>query len=94
MEKKIPHDLSSRIDNQRKTNNNRLPHHFFQTIPAKTKLVCPWLTYNKLMNYNCAQAKKNKPATVTTSVTNRGVLVRYIHQMCVAFDHTLPTNIF
>ena len=71
MEKQILHDLSSRIDRQRETNNNRLPHHFVQSILSETRLVCPWLTYNKLINYQRAQAKKNNPSAVTTSVTNR-----------------------
>ena len=52
MEKDILHNISTQINDIRKTNKNRLPHKFVENMIDKTIGLCPWLTYNKVINYN------------------------------------------
>ena len=83
IENNVLQELSSRIDCTRNdTANKRLPHGFVNNMIDETKLVCPWLTYNKLMNYNRYQAKKNK-LKEASDTNNRCVLVYYRHIECL-----------
>ena len=77
MEKNVLQELSSRIDSTRIANSNkRLPHRFVHNMIDEIKTACPWVTYDKLMNYNRYQAKKNKPKQ-TSDTNNRCVLAHY-----------------
>ena len=55
MEKEIFHNISTKVNSARKANNNRLPHKYVENVVNETKLLCPWLTYNKVINYTRAQ---------------------------------------
>ena len=83
MEDQILHDLSSKIDSARKANNNHLPHRYVQTMLSETDIVCPWLTYDKVINYN--RAVKTKTVQVEA---NRCVLVKEKKGRCVWYITT------
>ena len=55
MEKEILHNISTKVNSARKAHKNRLPHKYVENVVNETKLLCPWLTYNKVINYNRAQ---------------------------------------
>ena len=83
MENNVLQELSSRIDCTRNENaSKQLPHGFANNMIDETKLVCPWLTYNKLMNYNQYQAKKNKPKEASDT-NNMCVLAYYWYIECL-----------
>ena len=59
MKKSILTDLFIKIDNARQQNgNNRTPHGFLHNLVNETVVVCPWITYYKMMNFHRAHAKR------------------------------------
>ena len=59
MQKSILTKLSINIDNSRQQHcNNRTPHGFVNNLVNKTVVVCPWITYDKMMNFHQAHAKR------------------------------------
>ena len=63
MEKKILFKISTTID-QTRSKSKRLPHRFIHNIVEQNKIVCPWLTYDKVLNYNQAMAKRRQTVPV------------------------------
>ena len=59
MKKAILTDLSINIDNARQLNgNNRTPYGFVHNLVNETVVICPWITYYKMMNFHLAHAKR------------------------------------
>ena len=59
MQKFILNELSIKIYNSRQQNiNNRTPHGFVHNLVNETVVVCPWITYDKMMNFHPAHAKR------------------------------------
>ena len=66
MENKILRDLSSMVNKARKLKKMRLPHSYAHKIVAETQDVPPGINYNKVVNYNCAQAKRDMAKALET----------------------------
>ena len=82
VETNIIHKLSSKIDcTQNSNTSKRLLHGFVHNLINETKVLCPWLTCNKLMILNCYQAKKKKSNKVENT-SNRCVPVYYSYFRC------------
>ena len=59
MQKSILNKLSINIDNARQRNgNNRTPHGFVHNLVNETVVVCPCITYEKMMNFHQEHAKR------------------------------------
>ena len=59
IQKSILTKISINIDNARQRNgNNRNPHGFVHNLVNETVVVCPCITYNKMMNFHLAHAKR------------------------------------
>ena len=59
MQKSILTELSIKIDNSiQKNGNNRNPHGFVHNLVNETVVLCPWIIYDKMMNFHRAHAKR------------------------------------
>ena len=59
MQKSILTKISINIDNARQQNgNNRTPHGFVHNLVNETEVVFPCITYDKMMNFHRAHAKR------------------------------------
>ena len=56
METSFLRDLCAKIDEARLMSlTGRTPHNFIKNLVSETKIVCPWLTYDKIMNFHQSQ---------------------------------------
>ena len=56
METSVLPDLYAKIDEARLTSRTgQTPHNFVRNLVNETAVVCPWLTYDKLMNFHRSQ---------------------------------------
>ena len=62
------------VNKARQSNKMTLPHGYAQKIVAETQNVLPRINYNKVVNYNCAQAKQDMTRALKTQ-ENRCVFV-------------------
>ena len=59
MHKSILTKPSIKIDNERQRNGNNItPHGFVHNLVNEIVVVCPWITYDKMMNFHRAHAKR------------------------------------
>ena len=58
MQKSIMTEFDEKLILAKKNNGNkRIPHMFVKKMIEDAKNVCPWLTYDKMMNFHRAQVK-------------------------------------